>query len=736
MKVLTLLLLCSAFGSAQISSVTPVDALDLARMKNYISGRVSSGNRFVASNDDSKRVMPGETLVMADLQGTGMITHIWLTVADNEFAWQRLIRLRVYYDGHKTPSVDVPLGDFFAVGHGSERPVDSAMIHNASLGRARNSYWPMPFRRACRITVTNEGKRMLPMFYYHVDYRKYASLPADVGYFHAYYRQERPARAGHNYEFLHIKGNGHYVGTVLNVIQTQVSWFGEGDDLFYVDGAAKPQILGTGSEDYFNDAWGLRDSSSTWTGTPLAEGEKLGSRLSAFRWHIPDPIPFHHSIWAGIEHAGWTANPDGSVRSGFEQRPDFFSSIALWYQQGVNEGMPEPPYGYQRLPFGNAQQLTVQNALPEVTTENGKASVAKEVDWAKDLLVLDAAGAGAKINIPIDIVKTGRYELIGLIAQGPDYGDYTALMDGTPMNVDPRQAATSEVPQPGPEIYYGYLPEVYVAKDQALGMVNLTQGRHILTFVCTGKDPRSVSYKFGLNDVVLERLEEEPANANDVSDTSFDMVPEHGIVYRGRTLEHYLKKARAASTDSDKARVFYQLGEFGPDGTGAVPLLRDGLRGQSTDVRAAVITSLGKIGAADPKAIQGLMEALGDQDSRIRGLSALALKSIGPKSAVAVTRLSGALDDPVESVRVSAAEAWGEIGPPAGPAAHALARKIVDKKEGRFVFRESMLALGKIGPNAKDALPELREVAGRTGPESLASQTILLIEGKKVPEYY
>ena len=130
------------------------------------------------------------------------------------------------------------------------------MIRNASLGRARNSDWPMPFRRACRITVTNEGKRMLPMFYYHVDYRKYASLPADVGYFHAYYRQERPARNGRNYEFLHIKGNGHYVGTVLSVIQTQVSWFGEGDDLFYVDGAAKPQILGTGSEDYFNDAWG------------------------------------------------------------------------------------------------------------------------------------------------------------------------------------------------------------------------------------------------------------------------------------------------------------------------------------------------------------------------------------------------------------------------------------------------------------------------------------------------
>ncbi len=736
MKALSLLLLCAAFSGAQIPNVSPLDSLDLARLKNYTSARVSSSNRFVASNDDSKRIMPGETLVMADLQGAGMITHIWLTVADNEFAWPRLIRLRVYYDGHKTPSVDVPLGDFFANGHGSERPVDSAMIHDASFGRARNSYWPMPFRHACRITVTNEGKRMLPMFYYHVDYRKYAALPADIGYFHAYYRQERPARMGRNYEFLHIKGNGHYVGTVLNVIQTQVSWFGEGDDLFYVDGAKNPQILGTGTEDYFNDAWGLRDASSTWTGTPLAEGEKLGSRLSAFRWHIPDPIPFQHSIWAGIEHAGWTSNPDGSVRSGFEQRPDFFSSVAFWYQQGVNEGLAEPPYGYQRLPFGNAQQLTIQNALPEVTTENGKASVAKEVDWAKDLLMLDAAGAGAKINIPIDIAKAGRYELIGLIAQGPDYGDYTALMDGTPMNVDPRQAATSEVPPPGPEIYYGYLPEVYVAKDQALGMVDLTQGRHILTFVCTGKDPRSVSYKFGLNDVVLERFEEEPANAEDVSDTSFDAVPERGIVYRGRTIEHYLKKAKAASTEADKEQVFYQLGEFTSDGTAAVPALRYALGDPSTDVRAAVITSLGKIGAADPKAIQGLIAGLSDQDSRIRGLSALALKSVGPKAAQAVAKLGEALSDPVESVRVSAAEALGEIGPAAGPASHALAQKIVDKKEGRFVFRESMLALGRIGPNAKDALPELREVAAHTGPESLASQTILLIEGKKVPTYY
>ena len=131
------LMLVSTFAIAQAPSAGLDDTLDVARLKSYSAARVSSGNRFVASNDDSKRIMPGETLVMADLQGAGMVTHIWLTVADNEFAWPRLLRLRIYYDGHKTPSVDAPLGDFFGVGHGSERNLDSSMVRDSSwVGRA------------------------------------------------------------------------------------------------------------------------------------------------------------------------------------------------------------------------------------------------------------------------------------------------------------------------------------------------------------------------------------------------------------------------------------------------------------------------------------------------------------------------------------------------------------------------------------------------------------------------
>ena len=144
---------------AQVPRTGPLDPLEFARLKNYSAYRTSSNNLLVTSNDDSKHPQPGETLVLADLKGPGIVNHIWLTIADNEYAWPRLLRIRVYYDGHKTPSVDAPLGDFFGVGLGYERNLNSLMVRDASFGRARNSYWPMPFRKSCRITVTNEGKR-------------------------------------------------------------------------------------------------------------------------------------------------------------------------------------------------------------------------------------------------------------------------------------------------------------------------------------------------------------------------------------------------------------------------------------------------------------------------------------------------------------------------------------------------------------------------------------------------
>jgi hypothetical protein len=738
MKVCSLVILAACCGSG-VTAQTPAndltDSLGLTQLKKYSSHRVSSGNSYIASNDDSKRIMPGDTLVMADVAGPGMITHIWLTVASNEFAWPRLLRLRVYYDGHKTPSVDAPLGDFFGVGHGSERNLSSMMVHDSSFGRARNSYWPMPYRKSCRITVTNEGDRIVPMFYYHVDYRTYPSLPTDVAYFHAYYRQERPARAGHNYAFLSIKGTGHYVGTVLSVVQTQLSWFGEGDDLFYIDGAKKPQIYGTGSEDYFNDAWGLRDSDGPWTGTPIAEGERLGSRLSAYRWHVPDPIAFTSSLWAGIEHAGWTANEDGSVRSAFEERPDYFSSVAFWYQKGVNEGLPEPPYGRARLPFGNATQIAVEDSLADVKTEGGKASVQLEVDWAKDLLFFEAQGQGAKMHVPIDIPEAGRYELVAQIAQAPDYGDYIALLDGQQTNLDTRQAATSEIPFPGPEVFHNYLPEVYVAKDRPIGMFDLSKGRHILTFVCMGKDPHSAAYNFGIQEVVLERVPPDENAVSSTAGTNGTATPAGTVVYRGHPLSYYVAQLKNSSPE-DRDGWLRAIGNFGPDAASAVALLASALSDESPDVRGAAAGALAQVGSPAAAEVPALAKLLADSTPRVRSVAAVALKNLGTASAPALPQLVTALDDPVAYVRAAAADAIGAVGPSARASVPALIHRCAAQPESNFVFDSVIYALGNIGPDAAAAIPALKEMARRPRLAYPAQEAILQIEGKPVPRYH
>jgi len=291
--VLVLLAVISAAAGAQESVTGPFDPLRFSQLKDFVAKRSSSNNPDPQSNDDSKRPIPGETITLADLDGPGIVTHIWITVAANEYGWPRLLRLRAYYDGSAEPSVDAPIGDFFAVGHGFERPVKSLMVRASSEGRARNSYWPMPFRKSCRITLTNEGRRRVSNVYYHVDWEKLAELPARTAYFHARYRQALPAPAnGKPYVFLDVKGRGFYVGTVLSVVQAEAGWFGEGDEHFFVDGEKTASIEGTGSEDYFNDAWGLHVEDGPYTGVPVAEGTGLGSRMTAYRWNMTDPVPF------------------------------------------------------------------------------------------------------------------------------------------------------------------------------------------------------------------------------------------------------------------------------------------------------------------------------------------------------------------------------------------------------------------------------------------------------------
>ena len=472
--------------AAQNPSLIP-DSLVLPAQ--YKAMRQGSHNPDPKSNDDSKHLQPGNTLTMMESDGPGMITHVWMTIADSEYAFTRLLRLRVYYDGSTKPSVDVPLGDFFAVGHGREKDVNSLMVRNTSQGRAKNCYWQMPYLKHVKMTLTNEGKRPSALTYFQVDYRNYKKLPKDILYFHAWYRQELPAIMGKNYTILDTKGRGQYVGTVLNVITNEGSWFGEGDEYFYVDGEKKASLEGTGTEDFFSDGWGLQDQQSLYAGTTAAGGFSMGDRVSAYLWQIANPVPFDKNLHVEIEHAGWTNKPDGSVHGSFDQRPDDFSSVAFWYQTPFRTDFEPVPVGEARWPFGNATVIDTEHLLPRVTAEGGSVEVQKGVFWEQNVLFFGAKDKGSSITVPFDVAEADHYEVMPTMLSSYDYGNYSVELDGKPVG------GTINL----------YSSDVTMPQQYPLGRFDLTKGQHTLKFICQGKNGSSAGYYLGVHQIVLSK---------------------------------------------------------------------------------------------------------------------------------------------------------------------------------------------------------------------------------------
>ena len=628
-------LLATLTACVQPTAPRVSDPFRLTELKDFTAHRASSNNPDWSSNDDSKRPIPGETTVLADLQGPGMINHIWMTIADNEYGWPRLLRLRIYYDGSQVPSVDAPVGDFFAVGNGCEGEVKSLMVRNSSDGRARNCYWPMPFRKSCKVTVTNEGRRRVTMLYYHVDWDKLNSLALRTPYFHARYRQSLPAPAdGSNYEFLNVKGRGHYVGTVMSVVQAEAGWFGEGDDFFWVDGQ-KPSIEGTGSEDYFNDAWGLHVNDGPNYGVTVAEGTGLGSRMTAYRWHLSDPIPFTKSLKAEIEHKGWTYNTNGAVKSAFGERTDLISSVAYWYQEGIAQDQPPLPYGSARLPQGNALQIEVEKSLAECKAQGGKLTLSPDLFWSKDVLLFAGEGKGSQLEVPFDVPEDGEYEVYTEVAQSYDYGIYTVLLDGK------RAHAPQLEHEPGADIlpqtqFDGYALETYVGLPYQVGWVQLAKGRHTLTYVCVGKKETASGYTLGVDNIILAKVGPEAWAA--AAKTVEPRVPTGSIAELGQTL----------------------LSE--PD-----PV-----------VRGLAALALRDQGKKSLPALPALTAALKDTDVAVRMMSANAIAAVGKEAASAVPALIATAAVKAEQVHVlrSVATALGAIGKPAATSALPLLREL------------------------------------------------------------
>lgn len=641
-------LLLALEASAQIDVDDP---FGLMRPMDFAAYRSSSNNPDLASNDDSKRPIPGETTVLADVEGPGVVTHLWITVAASEYGWPRLLRFRVYYDGSDVPSVDVPLGDFFGVGHGFEKTVQSAMVRVSSEGRSRNAFWPMPFRKSCRITITNEGTRRVQNLYYQVDWKKLPSLPERTPYFHAHYRQALPSQGGGRYRLLDVEGEGHYVGTVLSVVQAEAGWFGEGDDFFYVDGSKTAAIEGTGTEDYFNDAWGLHVSEGLYSGVPVAQGTGLGSRMTAYRWHVLDPVPFKRSLRFEMEHRGWTFQRDGSVKSAFGERTDLLSSVAFWYQQGIARGLPELPYGRARLPQGNARQIEVETALADVKADKGEASLVKELFWSKDVLAFEGEGEGSRIEVPFDVSEEGDYEIYAQVAQGPEYGIYTVLLDGKPA-----QAPDLEH-EPGADVlvqdrFDGYAPETYVGFDYQVGWPRLSRGRHSLTFVCLGKNADSSGHRLGVDNIILAKTGPEAwASASKAAPRRLPSL-EVSDLARSLTSDDPILRGLAAMA----------LRDAGPRAAPAIDAVRSALRDSDVNVRTMAANALGAMGPAARPAVPDLVAAasVAGEDVQVLRASASALGAMGPEASEAIPvleelakmpRIQWAAEDAIRRIR-------------------------------------------------------------------------------------
>lgn len=332
----------------------------VTRTHDYVQHRSSSYDRS-GGNADARTIDPAATLTLLDEPGPGVLTHIWFTIASPDEHHLKQLVLRIYWDGESTPSVETPVGDFFGLGLGDYYLYQSIPL-SVGADKALNSFFVMPFQKHARITVTNEGPSKVDAFYFNIDYRACTNpIPAGTLYFHAQYRQatpvhgwtndwtsngdpkvnDRPNLSGEaNYVWLDARGQGHFVGVTMSILQNQDGWWGEGDDMFFIDGEARPSINGTGSEDYFLGAWGFGSHSFAYGlyGAPVKGSEQAGGRTSVYRFHLDSPIPFTNSLRATIEHGH--AN----------HRSDNLFSVAYWYQAEPHVPFPALPPVKDRYP--------------------------------------------------------------------------------------------------------------------------------------------------------------------------------------------------------------------------------------------------------------------------------------------------------------------------------------------------------------------------------------------------
>jgi hypothetical protein len=483
------------------------DLSGLSKITHAHSGAVTSADPDPNSNADRiKYITAGETKVIADIKGPATINHIWLTFNDARPNWLEAggsaapdeIVIRIYWDDSKQPSVEAPLGDFFAAGFGLRKEIKSVPVQ-VEGGDGYNCYWPMPFHRRALVTITNESAKNIRSFYYHIDYSS-GELGADAGYFCAQYHNEFPEKTGKDYLILDAQGAGKYVGTVMSVRSRSPFWFGEGDVKFYVDGDSKPTIQGTGTEDYFLMAWGLNEAQFPYYGCTYmsSDFEDLGVKYCLYRWHIADPVQFTKSLRFEIEHKGWISADEtesGKVEPHVE-REDDMATVAFWYQDGL-------PKKEEKLPQLAARRLPDLDVVVEGKTMQaslhhspGVVELQKGYDWTGDgQLLFMPASDEPLFETDFTVDKEEYRGLILRFTYADDYGIYRLFLDG-------KNVQEPEDYMAGQKLHdYDFYAKDQVVKDVYLGSFSLSKGKHKLRLQCIGRNPLSKGNYLGFDSI-------------------------------------------------------------------------------------------------------------------------------------------------------------------------------------------------------------------------------------------
>ena len=478
-----------------LSVAATVEADPLAEITRTIEGkarRASSGLFDPESNADAYHVAPGESMVLTTLPGPGEIRHMWFTIAGRDRRWPRTLVVRIYWDGAQTPSVETPIGDFFAAGNGMRTDVNTLPIQVTSYGRALNCYWRMPFRKEARIEVANEGQNRLTV-YWQFDWMELPRAPDDTLYFHARYRQEFPAKPFSPYVIFEGQGEGHYVGTVFSIQCSYGSWFGESDDRFYVDGELEPSIVGTGCEDFFNDAWNLRLFTNANTGVTIKEPNGEDCRFTAYRWHTRAPVTFRKSLKVEIERRSFAAvtNPETGRRElyDFKYRPDFCSSVAFWYQKTTAKPFDRFPPAEERINpeiFIETSDIASQiKTSPEVMARRHSNRVCN----LKRGLYVDSGDIGGWFEVPCRVNEEGKYSISVFQCLYRTGGIWKVTLVGP---------AGEILLDPAMDFYDPYLawkenrPENFLYGtwfENKVGIHKLVPGDYVFRFECVGSNP-------------------------------------------------------------------------------------------------------------------------------------------------------------------------------------------------------------------------------------------------------